>query len=211
MLVVQIKPEEEILPKISSRRLFIFECLGCQEVYFPTEDVEKFIDNLKEEIVGKASLDYLCNREFVKEYIEGYSKQIKKAQILLVFSCGVGAQIVSSLLEDKIVYTCCDTLYLNGFQGLTVQEFNCDQCGECYLNYTGGICPIARCPKHLLNGPCGGSQNGKCEVDPDIPCVWQQIVDRLAKLRRLDKLEELVTPQNWSVGLISEPPVKRFP
>jgi len=211
MLVVQIKPEEEILPKISSKRLFIFECLGCQEVYFPTEDVEKFIDNLKEEIVGKASLDYLCNREFVKEYIERYSKQIKKAQILLVFSCGVGVQIVSSLLEDKIVYTCCDTLYLNGFQGLTVQEFNCDQCGECYLNYTGGICPIAQCPKHLLNGPCGGSQNGKCEVDPDIPCVWQQIVDRLAKLGRLDKLEELVTPRNWSVSLISEPPVKRFP
>jgi len=211
MLVVQIKPEEEILPKISSKRLFIFECLGCQEVYFPTEDVEKFIDNLKEEIVGKASLDYLCNREFVKEYIERYSKQIKKAQILLVFSCGVGVQIVSSLLEDKIVYTCCDTLYLNGFQGLTVQEFNCDQCGECYLNYTGGICPIAQCPKHLLNGPCGGSQNGKCEVDPDIPCVWQQIVDRLAKLGRLDKLEELVTPRNWSVSLISEPPVKKFP
>lgn len=210
MLVVQIKPEEEILPKISSRRLFIFECLGCQEVYFPTEDVEKFIDNLKEEIVGKASLDYLCNREFVKEYIEGYSKQIKKAQILLVFSCGVGAQIVSSLLEDKIVYTCCDTLYLNGFQGLTVQEFNCDQCGECYLNYTGGICPIAQCPKHLLNGPCGGSQNGKCEVDPDIPCVWQQIVDRLAKLGQLDKLEELVTPKDWSVSLISGPPVKRL-
>ncbi len=211
MLVVQIKPEEEILPKISSKRLFIFECLGCQEIYFPAEDVEKFIDNLKEEIVGKASLDYLCNREFVKEYIERYSKQIKKAQILLVFSCGVGVQIVSSLLEDKIVYTCCDTLYLNGFQGLTVQEFNCDQCGECYLNYTGGICPIAQCPKHLLNGPCGGSQNGKCEVDPDIPCVWQQIVDRLAKLGRLDKLEELVTPRNWSVSLISEPPVKRFP
>jgi len=211
MLVVQIKPEEEILPKISSKRPFIFECLGCQEVYFPTEEVEKFIDNLKEEIVGKASLDYLCNREFVKEYIEGYSKQIKKAQIILVFSCGVGVQIVSSLLEDKIVYTCCDTLYLNGFQGLTVQEFNCDQCGECHLNYTGGICPIAQCPKHMLNGPCGGSQGGKCEVDPDVPCAWQQIVDRLAKLRRLDKLEELVTPQNWSVGLISEPPVKSFP
>jgi len=63
----------------------------------------------------------------------------------------------------------------------------------------------------MLNGPCGGSQGGKCEVDPDVPCAWQQIVDRLAKLRRLDKLEELVTPQNWSVGLISEPPVKSFP
>lgn len=209
MLAVQVKPEEEISQKISSRRLFIFECLGCQEVYFPRENVEKFIDNLREEIVGRASLDYLCNREFVREYIKGYSKQIKKTQAILIFSCGVGAQIVSSLLEGKIVYTCCDTLYLNGFQGLTAQEFDCNQCGECYLNYTGGICPIARCSKHLFNGPCGGSQDGKCEVDPSIPCAWQLIIDRLIKLGQLDRLEKIVPSKNWSASLIVGRVVKR--
>jgi electron transport complex protein RnfC len=200
MLAVQIKPEEEILPLIATKRLFIFECLGCREVYYPTENAEKFINNLKEQIVGRVSLDYLCNREFVNEYIKAYASKIKKAQVILVFSCGVGVQVVSSLLEDRIVYTGCDTLYLNGFQGLTAREFNCDQCGECYMNYTGGLCPVALCAKQLLNGPCGGSQGGKCEVDPDVPCVWQQIVDRLGKLGRLDTLERFGAPKNWNVS-----------
>jgi electron transport complex protein RnfC len=200
MLAVRIKPEEEVLPLISEKRLFVFECLGCSEVYYPTENAAKFINNSKEQIVGRASLDYLCNREFVSEYVKAYANEIEKAQVILVFSCGVGAQVVSSLLEDRIVYIGCDTLYLNGFQGLTARESNCDQCGECYLNYTGGLCPVALCPKHLLNGPCGGSQGGRCEVDPDILCVWQQIVDRLDKLGRLDTLERFGTPKNWTVS-----------
>jgi len=200
MLVVQIKPKEEILPLISSKRIFILECLGCRDVHYPVEAAEEFIGDLKEEVVERASLDYLCHREFAQEYIRAYASQVEKAEVVLVFSCGVGAQVVSSLLEDRTVYTGCDTLYLNGFQGLTAKEYNCEQCGECYLNYTGGICPVALCSKHLLNGPCGGSQQGKCEVDPDIPCVWQQIVDRLVRLGRLDTLERLGAPKNWNVS-----------
>ncbi len=200
MLVVRIKPKEEILPLISSKRIFILECLGCRDVHYPVEAAEEFIGDLKEEVVERASLDYLCHREFAQEYIRAYASQVEKAEVVLVFSCGVGAQVVSSLLEDRTVYTGCDTLYLNGFQGLTAKEYNCEQCGECYLNYTGGICPVALCSKHLLNGPCGGSQQGKCEVDPDIPCVWQQIVDRLVRLGRLDTLERLGAPKNWNVS-----------
>ncbi len=198
MLAVQIKPEEEILPKISGKKLFIFVCLGCQEVYFPREDVERFIDNLREEIVGKALLDYLCNREFVGEYVKGYSKQIERANVILVFSCGVGVQVVSSLLEDRVVYTGCDTLYLNGFQGLTSQEFNCNQCGECYLNYTGGICPITNCPKSLLDGACGGAKNGKCEVDPEADCAWILIYKKLEKIGKLDILKKILSPRDHS-------------
>ena len=197
MLVVQIKPKEEILSKVSSKKLFILECLGCQEVYFPEEDAEKFINELKEEIVGRASLDYLCNREFVREYLRYYSKKIEKADIILIFSCGVGAQVVSSLLEDKPVYTACDTLYLNGFQGLSVQDFNCNQCGECYLNYTGGICPLTNCSMGLLNGPCGGAKDGKCEVNPEADCAWILIYKRLKKLGRLDILRKILSPRNY--------------
>lgn len=208
MLAVQIKAEAEILPLISSKRLFIVECLGCRDVHYPVEEAAEFIDGLKNEIVGKAALDYLCHREFAHEYVKAYAGEIERAEVVLVFSCGVGAQVVSSLLEDRIVYTCCDTLYVNGFQGLTAKEFNCDQCGECYLNYTGGLCPVALCSKNLLNGPCGGSQAGKCEVDPDMPCVWQQIFDRLAKLGQLHTLERLGTPKNWNVSPASSPPEK---
>ena len=198
MLAVQIKPEEEILPRISSKKLFIFQCPGCQEVYFPREDAEALIGSLSNQITGKAVLDYLCNRDFVREYIKEYSQQIDKAQAILVFSCGVGTQVVSSLLEDKAVYTCCDTLYLNGFQGLATLKFNCDQCGECYLNYTGGICPLTNCPKSLLNGPCGGAREGRCEVNPDADCAWVLIHDRLKRMGKLDLLKKVMLPRDYS-------------
>lgn len=203
MLAVQLKDKEEILPLISSKRLFIFECLGCRDVHYPVEQAKEFMDGLKAETVGKATLDYLCHRDFVQEYINAYAAEIEKAEVILVSSCGVGVQVVSSLLEDRLVYTCCDTLHLNGFQGLTAKEYNCEQCGECYLNYSGGLCPVALCSKNLLNGPCGGSQNGKCEVDPDMPCVWQQIVDRLATLKQLDTLDRFGAAKNWNVSPVS--------
>ena len=198
MLVVQLKPEEEILPRISGKRIFVFECIGCQEVYFPREEVEEFIEGLKNEITGRAVLDYLCNRDFVREYIKAYSNEVKEAEAVLVFSCWVGAQIVSSLLEDKVVYTDCDTLYLSGFQGLTIQEFDCKQCGQCYLNYTGGICPLVNCAKGLLNGPCGGSKDGKCEVNPEADCAWELIYKRLKRLGKLDLLKETLPPRDYS-------------
>jgi hypothetical protein len=203
MLAVQIKAEEEILPLISAKKLFIFECLGCRDVYYPLEKAEEVMNGFKEHTVGKATLDYLCHREFVQEYIKAYAREIEEAQAILVFSCGVGVQVVSSLLEDRPVYTCTDTVYLSGFQGLNSKDYNCEQCGECYLNYSGGFCPVALCSKNLLNGPCGGSQNGKCEVDPDMPCIWQQIYDRLARLGQLETLDRLGPPKNWNVSPVS--------
>ncbi|MCD6232688.1 methylenetetrahydrofolate reductase C-terminal domain-containing protein [Candidatus Aerophobetes bacterium] len=197
MLVMQVKPEEEILSRVWGRRVFIFECFGCREVHFPEEKIETLVEKFKEKVIGKLSCDYLCRREFVQDYINEYCQEIERAEIILIFSCGVGTQVVSSLLEDKIVYTACDTLYLNGFQGLTVQDFNCNQCGECYLNYTGGICPLTNCPKGLLNGPCGGAKNGKCEVNPEADCAWELIYNRLKKQGRLNLLKRVFPPRNY--------------
>jgi len=199
MLAVQIKAKEELLPLISSKRIFIFECLGCHDVHYPVELAQQLIDSIDQEIVGRATLDYLCHSDYDREYIKAYAREIERAEVILVFSCGVGVQVVSSLLDDRRVYTCCDTLHLAGFQGLTAKEFDCDQCGECYLNYSGGLCPVALCSKNLLNGPCGGSQGGKCEVDPDMPCVWQEIFDRLAGLGQLETMDRLGPPKKWNV------------
>lgn len=198
MLAVQLKPEDEILPRISRKKLFIFECSGCQEVCFPRKDVEGFIGNVRGQVIERAILDYLCNRDFVREYIKAYSKKIEESEAVLVFSCGVGVQVVSSLLENKVVYTGCDTLYLNGFQGLTVREFDCKQCGQCYLNDTGGICPLTNCPKGLLNGACGGAKDGKCEVNPEADCAWELIYNRLKKLGKLDLLRKTLPPRDYS-------------
>ena len=109
--------------------------------------------------------------------------QIKNSDSIIVFSCGVGVQIIAKLCEEKEVLAGCDTYSLDGFQGLSVQNANCEQCGECYLNYTGGICPITACAKGLLNGPCGGAKNGKCEVSPEMDCGWELIYKRLSNLK----------------------------
>ncbi len=204
MLAVQLKPEDEVLPRIFRKRLFIFECLGCQEVYFPRQEVEKFIESLENEITAKVAIDYLCNRDFVREYVKAYSSQIKQAELILVFSCGVGAQVLCSLLEDRIVYTGCNTLYLNGFQGLSVQNFDCRQCGQCYLNLTGGICPLANCSKGLLNGPCGGAKDGKCEANPEADCAWELIYKRLKRLGKLDLLRKSLSVRDYSLIMKSE-------
>ena len=96
--------------------------------------------------------------------------------------------LTTETLEDKPVYACCDTVELPGFQGVTPLEYDCGQCGECFLNLTGGICPITACSKSLVNGPCGGTKNGKCEVCPEMDCGWERIIQRLKEQGRLDVL-----------------------
>lgn len=198
MLVVRLKPDDEIRPQIAGKKIFILECLGCRDVYSPRDEINTFIDNLKEEVIDRVPLDYICNRDYVSAYVKKYSKKIQGADIILVFSCGVGTQVVSSIIEQKTVYTCCDTLYLNGFQGLSVQQYDCYQCGECYMNSTAGVCPLTNCSKGLVNGPCGGAQKGKCEVNTEADCAWVIIYNRLEKLKMLDVLSKVLTPRNHS-------------
>ena len=121
--------------------------------------------------------------------LQKHMDKIKEADLILVFSCGVGVQTIAEYLEDKMVCAACDTYPVPGFQGVTPLEYKCDQCGECYLNLTGGICPITACSKSLVNGQCGGSKNGKCEVDSDMECGWERIYRRLKEIGRLDALK----------------------
>lgn len=181
MLITKLKDREEII-SFFDLRPFVIKCFGCAEVSFPEEDVDKLIGDNKDKISGIARLDYLCREEFSKLYIEKYSSEIEKSPALIVFSCGVGVQVMAKLCEKKKVLAGCDTYYLNGFQGLSTQNFDCQQCGECYLNYTGGICPLTACSKGLLNGSCGGAKNGKCEVNPEMDCGWELIYKRLKEI-----------------------------
>ena len=118
--------------------------------------------------------------------------------MVLVFSCGVGVQSVAEYFEDKKVCAGCDTIALPGFQGVTPLEYKCDQCGECFLNITGGICPLTACSKSLVNGQCGGAKAGKCEVDPNMECGWERIYQRLKMLGRLDLLKVPVQLRNYA-------------
>jgi len=215
MLISEQKPLEELLSYLEGdKSLFLIGCKGCAEGWGSggEKQVVEMGKSLQEQgktITGSVVVDMLCDRVLTKLKLRTYKKEIAAADSILVLTDGAGVQTVAEVV-DKVVHPGCNTLSSGGAHAEWKEAERCLECGDCMLEFTGGLCPIARCSKHLLNGPCGGSQDGKCEVNPDIPCVWQQIIDRLTKLGQLDKLERLVTPKNWSVSLTSGPPVKRF-
>ena len=191
MLITELKPMETIASLAEGKKVFLLNCLGCKEVHFPEKEAAKLQEELaaKGNVTGVLTTDYICNPENMKLRLQSHAEEIKAADAVLVLSCGVGVQTIAAYLEDKKVYACCDTYPLPGFQGVTPLEYKCDQCGECYLNLTGGICPITACSKSLVNGQCGGSKNGMCEVDPEMECGWERIYRRLKQLGRLDALK----------------------
>lgn len=191
MLITQLKDKETLLSLAGGKKVFIINCHGCREVYFPLEEAAELQKELEASgrVTGSITTDYICNPENMKLRLEKHKDEIEAADAVLVLSCGVGVQTISEYLEDKPVYAACDTYPQPGFQGVTPLEYDCDQCGECYLNLTGGICPITACSKSLVNGQCGGSKNGKCEVDSEMECGWEHIYRRLAQIGRLDLLK----------------------
>ena len=188
MLITELKAKETILSALGSK-VFVINCHGCKEIRFPEQEANALQNELSGKITGILTTDYICNPENLKLQLDGYAAQIRESDTILVFSCGVGVQTVAQLLQDKKVCAACDTYALPGYQGVTPLEHDCGQCGQCYLNLTGGICPITACSKSLVNGQCGGAKNGMCEVDPTMQCGWERIYQRLKQLGRLDVLK----------------------
>ena len=189
MLITQLKSKEALAPLLENKKVFIVNCHGCKEVSFPEAEAAAFEAELKAEgkVTGIFTTDYICNPENMINRLKYYSDQIIEADCILVLSCGVGVQTVAEYYETKPVYAACDTLRLPGFQGVTPLNVDCGQCGQCFLNLTGGICPITACSKSLVNGPCGGTKDGKCEVNPGMECGWERIYRRLEELGRADE------------------------
>ena len=190
MLITELKAKETILSLITGK-VFIVNCHGCKEIHFPEHEA----DELQKELVaggnvtGIITTDYICNPENMQVRLNKHAAAIEEADMILVFSCGVGVQTVAEHFPNKKVCAACDTYALPGYQGVTPLEHDCKQCGECFLNLTGGICPITACSKSLVNGQCGGAKDGKCEVDPNMECGWARIQKKLAQIGRLDALK----------------------
>lgn len=199
MLMTQMK-SKETLESLISGKVFIINCHGCKEVGFPEEEAAAFQKELQDKgvVTGILTTDYVCNPENLELRLSYQKEKIDAADMILLFSCGVGVQTLSAFLPDKKVYAACDTYALPGFQGVTPLEHDCKQCGECFLNITGGICPLTACSKSLVNGQCGGAKAGKCEVDPDMECGWERIYRRLAQVGRLDMLKCPVQVRNYA-------------
>ena len=199
MLITELKAKETI-ESLASGKVFIINCHGCREIRFPEKEADALQKELADagKVTGIITTDYICNPENLKLRLEKHAAAIEAADAVLVFSCGVGVQTVSDYLEDKKVFACCDTYALPGFQGVTPLEHDCKQCGECFLNLTGGICPLTACSKSLVNGQCGGAKKGKCEVDPNMECGWERIYQKLKAIGRLDAMKCPVQIRNYA-------------
>jgi ferredoxin len=139
-----------------------------------------------------------CDPEFVEAVIERVRRQETDAVVSL--ACGVGVNFLAERLDDIPVFPGLDTKFFGASPEPGVWTEMCAGCGKCMLHLTGGICPIARCSKSLLNGPCGGSNDGKCEIGPDVECGWALIIRRMRRLGTLDRLAEMIPPRDWSTS-----------
>jgi hypothetical protein len=138
------------------------------------------------------------DRQCVKEFYILLDDIIDQYDAVLSLACGAGVQAVADMFQEIPIIPALNTEFLGETrdQGLWVE--NCLGCGDCMLYTFGGVCPLARCSKQLFNGPCGGSMNGKCEVNPEVDCAWQLIIDRLTKFNALENLEKIYPPKDWS-------------
>jgi len=198
----RLKSAEEIREVFREvKRMFILWCHKCYKKF--EEDTEEEYNKLleilgkdAEKIVGQAGVDFLCNNFLSKKRI--LDLDFSFCDSVGIISCGLGVQFVTQLLEGKAVYTLADSVPQSGnstseigYHGISLEKEKCAGCAECYLNLTGGICPVIDCAKGLLNGPCGGAKEGKCEVNPEVDCAWEKIYQRLKRQKGKFTLESI--------------------
>jgi ferredoxin len=143
--------------------------------------------------IEQMSIERQCENEFIADL----AAAAERNEAILSFGCGAGVQAIAERFPNKPVYAALDTQFLGILEEQGIWAEKCQACGSCVLDRFGGICPITRCARRLLNGPCGGSSEEGCEVDPDRPCAWQLIYRRLEAIGQLDNLSEIVAPRDW--------------
>ncbi|MBI3360433.1 MAG: methylenetetrahydrofolate reductase C-terminal domain-containing protein, partial [Chloroflexi bacterium] len=204
MIVAEQKPLEEIKGLLGDApRVLVVGCGTCVTVCFAGGEKEAGI--LGSLLRMSAKLDggpkdvteATVQRQCELEYLDTIRDRVAEADVVLSLGCGVGVQALAERYPNAVVVPGLNT----AFMGLPIEQGvwveRCAACGNCLLGLTGGICPIARCSKQLLNGPCGGSSNGKCEVGPEIDCAWQLIYDKLKAQGRLHLLMDINPPKDW--------------
>ena len=205
MITAEQKPIDEIREMIAPYKLIL--ALGCgscvaecasggEKETAMLASALRMAARMKGEdvIIEEKTIDRQCVKEFVIEL----SDIIDRYDAILSLGCGAGVQAVADMYPELPVIPALNTEFLGETkdQGLWVES--CVGCGDCMLYYFGGVCPLARCSKQLLNGPCGGSMNGKCEINPEVDCAWQLIIDRLTSFGALERLEKIYPPKDWS-------------
>jgi hypothetical protein len=178
--------------------VFIVGCNGCAQSSGSggPEQVAEMTQKLTEagkKVTGSKVIEFLCGKALIKSDLKGKIDQVKAADAVLALTCGIGIQCVAASV-NKPVYPGCNTVNRGGIRGEWEGTERCDECGQCLLYHTGGICPITSCTKSLVSGACGGANKGKCEVNKDRDCGWELIYDRLKERGQLNRLDDMMKP-----------------
>ena len=212
MIVADKKPMEEVIGMVKDHSKILL--LGCNECVTVCEaggkkEVEVlasalrmyFMNQGKEFVVDEVTLERQCDHE----YLEEIRDRIDQYDAVLSLACGVGVQFMADKYLETPVYPGVNTCFLGATEERGLWTERCQACGSCILGETGGICPVSRCAKRVMNGPCGGSAKGKCEISKDVDCAWQLIVDRLKAVGRMDDFEKLAPIKDWSTDRAGGP------
>jgi ferredoxin len=208
MIIAERKPLGEIAANLGQvKRLLIVGCNTCVAICLAGGDKEVAVmasalhlalreTNPAIEITRRS-----VKRQCETEFNASLADDIAEHDVVLSMACGVGVQTLAEQFPDAIIYPALNTCFMGRPEELGVWSERCIGCGHCVLDKFGGVCPMTRCAKNLLNGPCGGSANGRCEVDPEnLPCAWQMIYDRLERIGQLDRLLGVEPPNDWSTS-----------
>lgn len=203
MIITKQKEFDDLLSHIGEGPVFIVGCSECATLCHTggEEEILAMKDALRKKninVTGYVILEPACNLQNDKRLLRKHEKEIDNAKRILVLACGNGVQTVSEILDDFEIIPGTDTLFLGEIKHANEFEKRCNLCGECIQDIFGGICPISRCPKNMLNGPCGGLKDGKCEINSDIDCVWDLIYKRLKKSGQLHLIKDIIKPKDWS-------------
>ena len=198
--ITQAKPETEIDRLLEgSNRVFIIGCGTCVTLTRTGGDPEvaAMSEQLSEKgklVTGTTVVPVACDN-LTREILQEHGREIKQADVLLIMTCAFGVQSIARQLK-KFVVPALDTLFVGKETGVGMYDEICTQCGTCIIGETGGICPVTSCHKGLVNGPCGGTDRGKCEIDKNKDCVWTLIYNRLNELGKLDSMRKFQPPRN---------------
>ncbi len=206
MIIAERKPLEQIETMLEGReRILVVGCGACAAVCLAGG--EKQVELLAAQLRMKGKLDgrmrrvdeTTVTRQCDREYLVGLAKHVADCDAVLSMGCGAGVQLLAECYPGTIVLPALNTLFIGVTEEQGVWTERCSACAECVLDLTGGICPMTVCAKNLLNGPCGGTDAGKCEVNGENDCAWTLIWRRLEALGRLDQLRAIQPPKDYSV------------
>jgi ferredoxin len=203
MIITKQKEFGCLLESLAKGPVFIVGCSECATLCHTggEEEVKIMKKSLEKEnitVTGWVVLDPACNLQNSKRLLRKHKDEVDSAEKVLVLSCGNGVQTVSEIIDGSKVVAGTDTLFLGEIKHANEFEKRCIMCGECIQDLFGGFCPVSRCPKGMLNGPCGGSVDGKCEVDSDLECVWDSIFRYLKEKGLTGSMKKIREPKDWS-------------